>query len=160
MTVGSWGLEAWRGALTAVWALRWGGWMLSARAHRLHRRSWSCDCAQRRAAVESTVPPRFFLSDASNVFLGNMGQELVGIRQSGYRRSGHSSDKRFKRPGAHIAQPALCAPPPGVTFTLVSIDTVWHHNKQQAITLTNSPQGRHLIPSSHSKENPLIEDAL
>lgn len=146
-----------RGALAAARQRRGGGWRLSARAHRLQRCSRSCDCAQRKAAAErNRVPPRFFLSDEkkNSVFHGKMGQELVGIRQSCYRRRGRSSDKRFKRPGLHIALPALCAPPPGVSFTLWRLDR--HSLNMTSNTGSDngqetSPSGRHLIPSSHLK---------
>lgn len=71
-------------------------------------------------AVENRVPPQFFLKRYKQpfFFLGNMGQELVRIRQSCYRRSSHSSDERFKCPGPHTALPAQRAPQSGVSFTL------------------------------------------
>lgn len=60
MTADSGCLEAWRAALTA-------GWMLSARAHRLRRWSWSCDCAQRKTAAENRSPVTLIGSRAMQI---------------------------------------------------------------------------------------------
>lgn len=53
---GEWGFGTLRRIPIAVRTERWRGWMLSARAHRLYRWSWSCDYAQWKPAVEIRVP--------------------------------------------------------------------------------------------------------